>query len=60
MKSIAKALSLGLTVCASVSIPVLIGVFVDEKLASKPIGVLIGFTFSVLFVFGALWELVKS
>lgn len=60
MKSVAKAMSLGFTVCCSLLFPILIGTALDKHFGSHPVGVLIGLAVGILMVFGALWELIRS
>jgi len=59
MKQMAKAISLGLTVVLGLTVPVLIGVYVDKQMQTKPAGVLIGFVIGALCAFGALWEMTR-
>lgn len=59
MKQVVKAMSLGLTVVLGLMTPVLLGIYADKQMGTRPAGVLIGFVLGVFFAFGVLWEMTR-
>lgn len=57
---ISKALSLGLSIALGLCIPIMIGVYVNERFNFSPWGILIGIVVGLLCAFGALWELIRK
>ena len=60
MKSLIQALSLGMTVIASILVPTLIGLAVDRAFPLRPAGVICGIVIGALGAFGALIQLARQ
>ncbi|MBQ7888792.1 MAG: AtpZ/AtpI family protein [Erysipelotrichaceae bacterium] len=59
MKDLTKALSLGITVCACMVVPTLLGVLADKHFQTAPLWVLAGVGFGLAGAFQTLRELIK-
>lgn len=59
MKDLAKALSLGITGCACMVVPTLLGVLADKHFNTAPVMVLAGVAFGLAGAFQTLRELIK-
>lgn len=59
MKELAKALSLGITVCACMVVPTLLGVLADRYFQTAPLWVLVGVGFGLAGAFQTLRGLIK-
>lgn len=60
MKSIAKALNLGSTIIISLLLPLGIGCWIDYKLNTTPIFLLLGVLFGLVLAFYSLYQLTKN
>ena len=59
MRDLVKALSLGMTVCFSITIPIVIGVFADACLNTKPLWIVVGIITGIAGALYTLKELIE-
>lgn len=60
MKDLAKALSLGGEIALSITIPILIGLWLDKKFSLQPIGIILGIVFGLSFAFYRLYDCTRK
>ena len=59
MKELTKALSLGISICFCIAVPVILGVLADRYFRTTPLCVLAGVFFGLVGAFQTLRELIK-
>lgn len=60
MKDLAKALSLGLDITISITVPILLGLWIDKQLKMTPIGIILGIFIGLSLAFCRLYDCTKN